>query len=85
MTVSEFISKANLKGARYIEVVTCDSPRMSAAMSYYIDRRCDLLDSEAFDSRERLRAMRMFRNHLGARVKRAACVSSDRGIVLTIA
>lgn len=54
-------------------------------MSYYIDRRNDLIDSEVFDSRERLRAMRLFRDSLGSQVRRTSRTTSDGGVVLTLA
>lgn len=84
MTVNDFLSNLDLDGVRYIEIVTRDSPRMSAAMSYYIDRQSDLIDSEVFDFRERLRAMRMFRNSLGSQVKRTSRITSDGGVILTL-
>lgn len=75
----------SLRSSRYIEIVSCNSPRMSAAMSYYIDRRNDLIDSEVFDSRERLCAMRLFRDSLGSQVRRTSRTTSDGGVVLTLA
>lgn len=84
MTVNDFLSNLYLDGVRYIEIVTHDSPRISAAMSYYIDRRSDLIDSEVFDSRERLRAIHLFRNLLGSQVKRTSRITSDGGVILTL-
>jgi len=85
MTVNDFLSNLELDGVRYIELVTCNSPRMSAAMSYYIDRRNDLIDSDVFDSRERLRAMHLFSDFLGTQVKRTSRTASDGGVIITLA
>lgn len=85
MTVNDFLSNLDLDGVRYIELVTCNSPRMSTAMSYYIDRRNDLIDSDVFDSRERLRAMQLFHDFLGTQVKRASRTASDGGVIITLA
>ena len=85
MTVNDFLSNLDLDGVRYIELVTCNSPRMSTAMSYYIDRRNDLIDSDVFDSRERLRAMQLFHDFLGTQVKYTSRTASDGGVIITLA